>query len=156
VVHEQERGEGGFFVGNNKGEMAPLGSIMTVRHTLGAELRTRYNLYPAIPMFGSPAPGFSSGQALNLMEQVAKPNLMEGIDYNWTAASYQERQAGNQAYFSYGMAITLVFLVLAALYGSWSSSAAVILVAPMALVGVIPALIARVWKTTSIPRRAWC
>ena len=131
------------YVRNNKGEMVPLGTLMTIKRMLGSELLTRYNLYPAVPVFGAAAPGFSSGQALNLMEQVAKNNLPEGISYDWTATAYQEKQVGNQAYFIYALAIILVFLVLAAQYESWTNPAAVILVVPIALVGVILALIAR-------------
>jgi HAE1 family hydrophobic/amphiphilic exporter-1 len=131
------------YVRNNRGEMVPLGSLLTIKRTLGAELLTRYNLYPAAAVFGSPAPGFSSGQALNLMEQVAKNNLPDGISYDWTATAYEEKQVGNTAYFIFALAITLVFLVLAAQYESWTSPGAVILVVPMAMVGVIVALIAR-------------
>ena len=131
------------YVRNSKGEMVPLGTLMTIKRMLGSELVTRYNLYPAVPVFGSAAPGFSSGQALSLMEQVAKNNLTEGISYDWTATAYQERQVGSQAYFIYALAIILVFLVLAAQYESWTNPAAVILVVPIALVGVILALISR-------------
>jgi HAE1 family hydrophobic/amphiphilic exporter-1 len=131
------------FVRNTRGEMVPLGTLMTIKRTLGSELLTRYNLYPAVPLYGSAAPGFSSGQALNLMEQVAKNNLPQGAAYDWTATAFQEKQVGNQAYFIYALAITLVFLVLAAQYESWYSPAAVILVVPIALVGVILALVAR-------------
>ena len=131
------------YVRNNKGEMVPLGTLLAVKRMLGSELVTRYNLYPAVPVFGSAAPGFSSGQALNLMEQVAKNNLPEGISYDWTATAYQEKQVGNQAYFIYALSIILVFLVLAAQYESWTNPAAVILVVPIALVGVILALITR-------------
>jgi HAE1 family hydrophobic/amphiphilic exporter-1 len=131
------------YVRNNKGEMVPLGTLLTIQRMLGAELVTRYNLYPAAPVFGEPAPGFSSGQALNLMEQVAKHTLPQGISSDWTATAYQEKQVGNQAYFIYALAIILVFLVLAAQYESWFNPAAVILVVPIALVGVILALIAR-------------
>ncbi|MFZ5449337.1 MAG: efflux RND transporter permease subunit [Thermodesulfobacteriota bacterium] len=131
------------YVRNKKQEMVPLGTLMTVKRQLGSELLTRYNLYPAVPLIGGPAPGFSSGEALNLMEQVAKNNLPLGASYDWTATAYQEKQVGSQAYFIYALAITLVFLVLAGLYESWSSPAAVILVVPIALVGVILALIIR-------------
>ncbi len=131
------------YVRNNKGEMVPLGTLMSIKRVLGSELLTRYNLYPAVPVYGSAAPGFSSGQALNLMEQVAKNNLTAGISYDWTATSYQEKQVGNQAYFIYALAIILVFLVLAAQYESWTNPAAVILVVPIALVGVILALVSR-------------
>jgi HAE1 family hydrophobic/amphiphilic exporter-1 len=131
------------YVRNNKGEMVPLGTLMTIKRMLGSELLTRYNLYPAVPVYGSAAPGFSSGQALNLMEQVAKNNLPQGVYYDWTATAYQEKQVGNQAYLIYALAIILVFLVLAAQYESWTNPAAVILVVPIALVGVILALISR-------------
>ncbi len=131
------------YVRNNKGEMAPLGTMLSVERMLGAELVTRYNLYPAASVFGGPAPGFSSGEALNLMEQVARHNLPQGMAFDWTATAYQEKLAGHTAYFIYALAIILVFLVLAAQYESWTNPAAVILVVPMALVGVILALISR-------------
>jgi len=131
------------YVRNAQGEMVPLGTLLEVRQTLGAELITRYNLYPAAQILGSAAPGFSSGQALNLMEQVAQKALPHGMSYDWTGTSYQEKRVGNQAYFIYALSITLVFLVLAALYESWTAPAAVILVVPMALIGVLLALMIR-------------
>ena len=131
------------YVRNNRGEVVPLGTLLTVHPTLSSELITRYNLYPAAAVFGAAAPGFSSGEALNLMEQVAENTLPAGMSYDWTATAYQERQIGNQAYFIYALSLTLVFLVLAAQYESWTSPAAVILTVPMALVGVLLALIIR-------------
>ena len=135
------------YVRNTLGQMVPLSSLMQATHTLGSELVTRYNLYPAAPIIGIAAPGFSSGQALNLMEQVADNTLPEGLAYDWTATAFQEKQVGRQAYFIYALSITLVFLVLAALYESWTSPAAVILVVPLALVGVLLALIIRGFET---------
>ncbi len=102
---------------------------------LGSELLTRYNLYPAVSIIGGPAPGYSSGQALTTMERVAEQNLPLGMDYDWTGLSYQEKLIGNQAYFIFALSITLVFLVLAGQYESWTDPAAVILTVPMALVG---------------------
>jgi HAE1 family hydrophobic/amphiphilic exporter-1 len=131
------------YVRNKRGEMVPLGTLLSIDRMLGSELVTRYNLYPAAPVFGAAAPGFSSGQALNLMEQVAQHTLPQGMAFDWTATAYQEKQVGNQAYFIYALAIILVFLVLAAQYESWTNPAAVILVVPIALVGVILALIFR-------------
>jgi HAE1 family hydrophobic/amphiphilic exporter-1 len=98
-------------------------------------------------VFGSAAPGFSSGQAIQRMEQMAAQTLPEGIAYDWTSTSYQEKQVGNQAYFIYALAIVLVYLVLAALYESWTAPGAVMLVVPMALVGVLLALIIRDYET---------
>jgi len=131
------------YVRNVRDEMVPLGALLQVHRSLGSELVTRYNLYPAAQIFGTAAPGFSTGQALNLMEQVAQNTLPRGMSYDWTATAYQEKKVGPQAYFIYALSITLVFMVLAALYESWTSPAAVILVVPMALVGVLLALMIR-------------
>jgi HAE1 family hydrophobic/amphiphilic exporter-1 len=130
-------------VKNAQGEMVPLGTLMEVKRILSSELVLRYNLYPSAQIYGAAAPGFSSGQALSLMEQVCKNILPKGISFDWTATSFQEKQVGNQAYFIYALSITLVFMVLAALYESWSSPLAVVLVVPMALVGVLLALMLR-------------
>ena len=123
--------------------MVPLGTLLDVKRIQGSELITRYNLYPAAAIFGAAAPGFSSGQALGQMEQLAGETLPQGMAYDWTSTSYQEKQVGYQAYFIYVLSIILVYMVLAALYESWTSPAAVILVVPVALVGVLLALIIR-------------
>ncbi|MDD5461633.1 MAG: multidrug efflux RND transporter permease subunit [Methylococcales bacterium] len=131
------------YVRNELGEMVPLGTLLEVKQILGSELVTRYNLYPSAQIYGAAAPGFSSGQALNLMEQISKNILPKGISFDWTATSFQEKQVGSQAYFIYALSITLVFMVLAALYESWTSPLAIVLVVPMALVGVLLALMLR-------------
>jgi HAE1 family hydrophobic/amphiphilic exporter-1 len=128
---------------NNQGQMVPLWALLNVRHIQSSELVTRYNLYPAAPIFGQAGPGFSSGQALRLMEEVAEKNLLRGMAYDWTTTAFQEKQVGLQTYFIYALSITLVFLVLAALYESWTSPAAVIFTVPLALVGVLLGLIIR-------------
>ena len=131
------------YVRNRTGGMVPLGTLIDIRRVLGSELITRYNLYPAASIFGVAAPDFSSGEALSLMEQLADSILPPGMAYDWTSTSYQEKQVGHQAYFIYALSIILVYLVLCALYESWSSPAAVILVVPVALVGVLLALLIR-------------
>lgn len=131
------------YVRNQGGGMVPLGTLLDVKQVQGSELVTRYNLYPAAAIFGAAAPGFSSGQALRQMEQMAADVLPRGMAYDWTSTSYQEKQVGYQAYFIYALSMILVYLVLAALYESWTSPAAVILVVPVALVGVFLALLAR-------------
>jgi HAE1 family hydrophobic/amphiphilic exporter-1 len=131
------------YVRSTQGDMVPMGTLVNVRRTLGPELIVRYNLYPAAQIIGAAAPGFSSGEAINLMEQSLKQTLPNGMGYDWTATSFQEKRVGNQAYFIYALSITLVFLVLAALYESWITPAAVILAVPMALVGVLLALLIR-------------
>ncbi|HAA01899.1 MAG TPA: hydrophobe/amphiphile efflux-1 family RND transporter, partial [Syntrophobacteraceae bacterium] len=131
------------YVRNLKGEMVPLGTLLDVKQIQGTELITRYNLYPAAAIFGSAAPGISSGQALSIMEQLADGTLPQGMAYDWTSTSYQEKQVGYQAYLIYALSIVLVYMVLAALYESWSSPGAIILVVPIALVGVLLALTLR-------------
>jgi HAE1 family hydrophobic/amphiphilic exporter-1 len=131
------------YIRNQRGEMVPLGTVVDVRYVQGPELITRYNLYPAAAIFGSAGPGFSSGQAISLMEQMAAKTLPEGMSYEWTSTSYQEKQVGNQAYFIYALAIFLVYMVLAALYESWTSPGAVLLVVPIALIGVLLGLVIR-------------
>ncbi|MGE5219023.1 MAG: efflux RND transporter permease subunit, partial [Chloroflexota bacterium] len=131
------------YVANRSRQMVPLGALLKVRRVLGSELITRYNLYPAASLIGRPASGFSSGEALAIMERIAKDNMPLNTGYDWTGISYQEKLIGNQAYFIFALSITLVFLVLAAQYESWTDPAAVVLTVPMALVGVITALISR-------------
>jgi HAE1 family hydrophobic/amphiphilic exporter-1 len=138
---------GNLYVRNTTGGMVPLSTLLTVKHTLGSEVVTRYNLYPSAAIFGSASQGFSSGQALATMENLAARSLPPGIDYDWTSTSYQEKQVGNQAYFIYALSIFLVYMVLAALYESWTSPAAIILVVPLALVGVLVALWVRGYQT---------
>jgi len=131
------------YVRNQNGEMVPLNALLKVQQIQGTELVTRYNLYPAASIYGGAAPGFSSGEALSLMEQLARETLPRGMGYDWTSTSYQEKQVGYQAYLIYALSIILVYLVLAALYESWTSPGAVILVVPLALVGVVLALMSR-------------
>src|SRR5262247_501512 len=134
---------GNLSVANQSGQMVPLGSLLEIRRVLGSELITRYNLYPAATITGIPTPRFSSGEALSFMEQTATNTLPHGMDYEWTGLSYQEKLIGSQAYFIFALSLTLVFLVLAAQYESWIDPAAVILTVPMALVGIVIALVVR-------------
>src|SRR5262249_19209313 len=130
-------------VANRSGQMVPLGALVGMRQTLGSELITRYNLYPAATITGIQMPRFSSGQALQTMEQIARDTLPPRMRAEWTGLSYQEKLVGGQAYLIFGLSITLVFLVLAAQYESWLDPVAVILTVPMALVGIMLALVAR-------------
>jgi HAE1 family hydrophobic/amphiphilic exporter-1 len=134
---------GDLYVANKAGEMVPLGAMLSIRQVLGSELITRYNLYPAATITGIQMPKFSSGEALNFMERSAGNTLPHGMDYEWTGLSYQEKLIGNQTIFIFALSITLVFLVLAGQYESWSDPAAVILTVPMALTGIMVALVVR-------------
>jgi HAE1 family hydrophobic/amphiphilic exporter-1 len=126
-----------------KGQMVPVGTLVRVDRILGPQTILRYNLYPAASITGQAAPGFSSGQALNLMEQLSDARLPPSMGYEWTGMSFQEKKVGSEAVMVFALAIILVFLVLAAQYESWSSPAAVILVVPLAVLGTVIALVLR-------------
>jgi HAE1 family hydrophobic/amphiphilic exporter-1 len=101
-----------------------------------------YNLYPAATIIGMPAQGFSTGQAMALMEQIAARTLAAGAGYEWSALSYQEKLVGNQMYLVFGLGLLLVYLVLAGQYESWYAPLSVVLSVPLALVGPAAILIA--------------
>lgn len=128
---------------NNAGEMVPLGALADFRYVAGAATISRYNLYPTAGLNGGPAPGFSSGQALQLMEQAAADRLPPNIGYAWTGMSLQEKIVGNQAIYIFALSVLLVYLVLAALYESWTNPMAVIMAVPLALLGVVGGMMAR-------------
>jgi len=134
---------GNLSVANGDGQMVPLSALVRIRRTVGSELITRFNLYPAATITGIPLPKYSSGQAMQIMEDLARDTLPQRMSFEWTGLSYQEKLVGNQAYLIFALSITLVFLVLAAQYGSWLDPAAVILTVPVALVGIIIALVVR-------------
>jgi len=122
---------------NDKGQMVPLGSVLTVKETYGPERAMRYNGYAAAEINGGPAAGFSSGQAEALMEQVAKDTLPKGMALDWTDLTYQKILAGNTGMLVFPISILLVFLVLAAQYESFRLPFAVLLIVPMALLSAM-------------------
>ncbi|MDR3408631.1 MAG: multidrug efflux RND transporter permease subunit [Methylovirgula sp.] len=124
-------------VRNANGTMIPLGTIVHFQSDVGASLISLYNLYPSSTIIGMPAAGYSSGQAMNLMEQIANRELPRGTGYDWTAMSYQEKIVGGQMYLAFGLALLLVYFVLAGQYESWLLPLAVILAVPLSLVGPV-------------------
>lgn len=130
-------------VRDNQGRMVPLSSLVAVREKFGPSVVQRYNLYPSASVNGSAAPGTSSGQALEIMEQMADDRLPPGFDHDWTGMSFQEKLAGGGQGMIFFLAVLAVFLVLAAQYESWTSPAAVIAVVPLAALGVVLALLLR-------------
>jgi len=131
------------YVRNTKNQMVPLGTMTDVSFKTAPSVITLYNLYPAAPINGMAAPGYSSGQALKIMEDMAAQKLPADMGFEWTAMSFQEKLVGNQAIFVFAIASLMVFLVLAAQYESWTNPAAVILVVPLAMLGTVLALVAR-------------
>jgi hydrophobic/amphiphilic exporter-1 (mainly G- bacteria), HAE1 family len=128
-------------VRNDQGSMIPLGTLASITPVAGAPLISLYNLYPSSSIIGLPAAGFSSGQALRLMDDNAAKTLPPGTSTEWTAMSYQEKIVGSQMYFVFAMALLLVYLVLAGQYESWYAPLAVILSVPLALVGPVAVLL---------------
>ena len=129
-------------VRNSAGQMIPLGTLVRVTPTVGPSLIGLYNLYPAAAIVGAAADGFSSGQALDAMDRATHATLPAGTGSEWTAMSFQERAIGNQMFVVFGLAILLVYLVLAGQYESWLAPFAVILAVPLSLLGPVAALLA--------------
>jgi HAE1 family hydrophobic/amphiphilic exporter-1 len=128
-------------VRNSQGEMIPLGTVADITPSIGPSLISLYNLYPSSTVIGLPAQGYSSGQSMALMEEIAAKTLPVGTGYEWTAMSYQEKAVSNQIYYVFGLALLLVYLVLAGQYESWYAPISVILAVPLSLLG--PMLVLR-------------
>jgi HAE1 family hydrophobic/amphiphilic exporter-1 len=122
--------------------MTPIRTVADVKQVQGPLLISLYNLYPSATVSGSAAPGFSSGEALDLMDQIARHELPPGTGFEWTAMSFQEKAVGSQMYFVFALALLLVYFVLAGQYESWILPLAVILGVPLALLGTVGALTA--------------
>src|SRR5260370_37056549 len=127
-------------VRNQQGDMVPLGTLATITPSVGPSLISLYNLYPSATIIGLPAQGYSSGQSMALMEEIAAKTLPPGAGYEWTAMSYQEKAVGNQIYYVFGLAMLLVYLVLAGQYESWYAPISVILAVPLSLLGPMAVL----------------
>ncbi len=130
-------------VRNDKGDAVPLGSFTTVSDISGPYRVPRYNLYPAAELDGSPAPGYSQGQAIEIMQKLAAQTLPSGFNYEWTTLAFQQQRAGSTAVFAFALAVVFVFLVLAAQYESLTLPLAVILIVPMCLIASITGVILR-------------
>ncbi|MBS0261672.1 MAG: multidrug efflux RND transporter permease subunit [Planctomycetes bacterium] len=124
-------------VRNSRGAMVPIGSLASQREVNGPLILSRYNMYPAASINGQAAPGVSSGQAIHLVEQLARRELSRSMAFEWTDMSYLEQVAGTTAMQIFACSIAMVFLMLAAQYESWSLPLAVILVVPMCLLSAL-------------------
>lgn len=131
-----------YYVRSQAGDMVPLGTLADIRQTHGPAIIQLYNLFPSATINGAAATGFSSGQVLDSMQSIADNHLGPGMQFEWTAMSYQEKLVGGSAYLIFGLGILLVYLVLAGQYESWITPAAVILAVPLALLGTVSVLLA--------------
>ena len=125
-----------WYVRNGAGAMVPLSAFASGRWIYGAPKLSRYNGVESMEILGSPAPGYSSGEAMAEVERLAQ-QLPKGIGFAWTGLSYEERLSGSQAPALYALSLLMVFLCLAALYESWSIPVAVMLVVPLGIIGAL-------------------
>jgi HAE1 family hydrophobic/amphiphilic exporter-1 len=127
-------------VRNSQGDMVPLGTVAKITPAVGPSLISLYNHYPSSTIIGLPAKGYSSGESIALMEEIAAKTLPPGTGYEWTAMSYQEKAVGGQLYLVFALAMLLVYLVLAGQYESWYAPMSVILAVPLSLLGPVAVL----------------
>jgi HAE1 family hydrophobic/amphiphilic exporter-1 len=131
-----------FYVRNNDGAMVPLSAVETTKPAFGPQYTNRFNVYRGALVTGAAAPGYSSGQALDALEDTARRTLPTEISFDWSDLSYQEKKAGGSGAL-FALSITFVFLILAALYESWSLPFSVLLSVPIAVFGAIVGLVIR-------------
>ncbi|ARB92790.1 efflux RND transporter permease subunit [Legionella longbeachae] len=129
-----------YYVKNKSGEMVPLGTLTDMTSTTGPSIISLYNLYPSSNIYGMAAQGYSSGQAMEVLEKVAHQVLPAGISFEWTSTAYQEKIAGNLSYYIFMLSLILVYLILAGQYENWVAPAAILLSVPLALIGTVLAL----------------
>ena len=132
---------GDYYVRSQGGQMVPVGSMASLKPQQGPSVITLYNLFPSATINGAANAAFSSGQALQVLETIAGKTLPAGMDYEWTAMSYQEKLVGSSTYFIFALALLLIYFVLAGQYESWITPGAVILAVPLALLGTVCALL---------------
>ena len=131
-----------WYVRNKEGGMVPFSAFGTGEWTYGPQKLVRFNGVPAYQIQGAPAPGRSSGEAMDAMEAIVA-KLPAGIGFEWNGLSYEEKKSGSQAPLLYALSLAIVFLCLAALYESWSIPATVLLVVPLGVLGAVIATLAR-------------
>ncbi|MGH7851454.1 MAG: efflux RND transporter permease subunit [Thermodesulfobacteriota bacterium] len=127
------------YVRTDRGDLVPLDTLIDVSKIVGPETITHYNLYRSAEIDGDNAPGYSSGQAMDTMEELADQYMPEGMGFEWSGISYQEIKAGNLAPLIFGLSLVFVFLFLAALYESWAMPFMVMLAVPLSLLGAMTA-----------------
>jgi multidrug efflux pump len=133
----------GLYVRSQKGEMVPLSALVNVRHASGPDSLDRFNNLPAVKVIGQTAPGISSGQGIARVEQIAKEVLPPDFSFDWGGSSYQEKKSSGASTFALGLAVVMVFLILAAQYEKWSLPLSVLLALPFGTFGALVAIWAK-------------
>ena len=128
------------YVKSSTGELVPLSSLITVKRVTGPELVNRFNIFPAAKVLGDPAEGYSSGQAIAAMEEVAAKVLGDGYTLSWIGSAYQEKLAGGASTQAFAFGIIMIFLILSAQYEKWSLPFVVIMSVPFAVLGALIAI----------------
>ncbi len=128
---------------NAQGNLVPIGSLANVKEVYGPQSVTRFNLYPSVKIMGNNAPGFSSGQALGIMEDMADKKLPDTMGFAWSELSYQQKAAAGGTSVIFIFAILMVYLVLSAQYESWTVPLSVVLAVPTALLGAVVGIVLR-------------
>ena len=134
---------GQIYTRNNKNQMVPLGTLMDIREVNGPDKVMHYNIYPSAEISGNTLPGVSSGQAIQVMDQLAKEDLPSQFGFEWTELTLQQILAGNSSLYIFPLCVLFVFLVLAAQYESWALPLAIILIVPMCLFAAIYGVLLR-------------
>lgn len=130
-----------YYVRNKFGSMVPLGTLTDMTPAVGPAIISLYNLYPSSNIYGMAATGYSSGQAIKVLEKLAKQVLPEGMSFEWTSTAYQEKIAGNMSYYIFMLSLVLVYLILAGQYENWVTPLAVLFSVPLALIGTVSVLL---------------
>ncbi|MEO0846382.1 MAG: efflux RND transporter permease subunit [Cyanobacteria bacterium J06648_1] len=128
------------YVNSNSGQLVSLGTLVQLKEFTGPQTITHYNLFRAIKIQGSPAPGYSTGQAIQAMEEVAAATLPTSLGYEWTGTALEEKSAGGQSAIIFGLGLLMAFLVLAAQYESYVDPIIIMLTVPLAVLGAIAAI----------------
>ena len=134
---------GQYYVRNDAGTMVPLSAVQSLSRTFGPQFTNRFNVYRAVQITGAAAPGYSSGQAMTALEEVARQTLPSSFSYDWADLSFQEKRAAGTTQMTFLLSLVFVFLILAALYESWSLPFSVLLTVPVAVFGAFLGLLMR-------------
>jgi HAE1 family hydrophobic/amphiphilic exporter-1 len=129
-----------YYVRNKSGGMVPIGTLTDISPAVGPSIISLYNLYPSSNIYGMAASGYSSGQAIQALEQLAKQVLPSSMSFEWTSTAYQEKVAGNSSYYIFLLSLILVYMILAGQYENWVTPLSILFSVPLALLGTVAAL----------------